>query len=171
MASRTLKVAMVFCSRSFLGCCQPSLMSALAARWKTKSAPFMAEVRAGRSRLSPRTSLNFGCLTAPSRKRSWPVERLSQPVTVTPSARRRSMRLEPMKPAAPVTKTFCIERKSGGERLRPGLQGEADAEVVEEEGQEGQREEAALLQREVRVELGEDLVRQVDVLALDEDVV
>ena len=42
MASSTLLVAMVFCSRSLVGCCRPKRTSALAARWTTRSAPSIA---------------------------------------------------------------------------------------------------------------------------------
>src|SRR6478609_10156455 len=140
-------------------------MSAFAARWKTKSVPAMAAVSAGRSRLSPRTSWKRGCCRAPSRKRIWPVLRLSQPVTVRPSASRRSTRLEPMKPAAPVTKTRSMGSRSDGQGPVAGLQYIADAEITEDERQEGQGEGGAADDTEVRVQLGEDLGHEVDVLA------
>src|ERR1017187_3758681 len=107
-ASSTLKVATVFCSRSLRGCSVPNLTSALAARWKTVSQPRIDAVSEDRSRLSPRTSEKREFLSAPSRNRSCPVEKLSHPTTAIPSPSRRSARFEPMNPAAPVTKTFCM---------------------------------------------------------------
>ena len=46
IASSTLNVAMVFCSRSLRGWSVPKRTSALAARWKTKSQPAIARVSA-----------------------------------------------------------------------------------------------------------------------------
>ena len=60
MASSTLKVAIVFCSRSLRGCSMPNRTSALAARWNTTSAPRIASVSAARSSVSPRASVNVG---------------------------------------------------------------------------------------------------------------
>ena len=47
MASSTLKVAMVFCSRSLRGCSRPKRTSALAARWNTMSQPAIAGSQCG----------------------------------------------------------------------------------------------------------------------------
>src|SRR5262249_54015241 len=51
----------------------------------------------------PSTSRNLGDLAASARNSRWPVEKLSTAVTSWPRPRRRSTRLLPMKPAAPVT--------------------------------------------------------------------
>ena len=45
IASRTLKVAMVFCSRSLRGCSVPKRTSAFAAIWNTISAPRTLSLR------------------------------------------------------------------------------------------------------------------------------
>src|SRR5271157_4451669 len=103
----------------------------------------MALVSAGRSRLSPLARRNDGALEAPSRNRSWPVDMSSHPTTPTPSASRRSTRFEPMKPAAPVTNTVFMDEGRPGlahERRGAWLEHEADAQIVEYEGKEGQRE-------------------------------
>src|SRR5665213_587112 len=109
IASSTLNVAIVFCSRSLRGCSRPKRTSALAERWKTMSQPAIAAVSAGTSRMSPSASLNSGCLSAPARNSRKPVLKLSKPVTENPAASRRSTRLLPINPAAPVTNAFLFE--------------------------------------------------------------
>src|SRR5229473_7569551 len=66
----------------------------------------MADVSAGRSRLSPRRSWKPGCFSAARRNSAWPVEKLSQPTTRLRRLNRTSTRLLPMNPAAPVTNMF-----------------------------------------------------------------
>src|SRR5262249_44582391 len=51
---------------------------------------------------------NFASLAAPARKASCPVDKLSHPTTAIPSASKRSQRLLPINPAAPVTNAFLI---------------------------------------------------------------
>src|SRR5688572_10572957 len=164
---------MVFCLRSLSGWSVPKRTSALAARWKTKSQPAIAFVSAGSSRLSPSTNWKRVFFSALVTKGRCPVEKLSQPTTVLPSARSRSTRLLPMKPAAPVTNIFCM-KKSGRFRRewhRTRHQAQADHEVVKNERKEREREETTGLDREIRVEFGDDFVRQVDVFAFDENIV
>src|SRR5262249_25066072 len=54
------------------------------------------------------TKRNFASLAAPARKASCPVDKLSHPTTAIPSASKRSQRLLPINPAAPVTNAFLI---------------------------------------------------------------
>ena len=51
----------------------------------------------------------FGMPSAPARNSRKPVLKLSKPVTEKPAASRRSARLLPMKPEAPVTNAFLFE--------------------------------------------------------------
>src|ERR1700704_5747754 len=71
------------------------------------SLPATADRSAPVSSRSASTSLKRDDFNAPSRKRRWPVEKLSYPTTLWPVAMSRSTRLLPMKPAAPVTNA-CI---------------------------------------------------------------
>src|ERR1700742_1670396 len=59
--------------------------------------------------MSPSTRLNAGCFNASLRNSRRPVLKLSKPVTEKPAASRRSTRLLPMKPEAPVTNAFLCE--------------------------------------------------------------
>ena len=50
-------------------------------------------------------------------------------------------------------------------RLQPGLQGQSNAQVIEEEGQKGQGEITAGFDHEIGGQFFKDLVREIDVLA------
>src|ERR1043165_1276451 len=111
IASRTLNVARVFCSRSRFGCSVPKRTSAFAARWNTASAPCIARSSAAGSRVSPSMRRKRGWAAKVSRKRRCPLEKLSRPATAQPCSSRRSHRVLPMKPAQPVTRTDFIEKR------------------------------------------------------------
>src|ERR1051326_5909937 len=78
----------------------------------------MAWVRRGRSSRSPRSSWKQGEGWACARNSDWPVEKLSKPTTECPSSRSWSVRLLPMKPAAPVTNARKLHLPPGGRRQR-----------------------------------------------------
>src|SRR4051794_14561946 len=82
-----------------------------AARWKITSGAAAATSAATRSR--SRTSASCSTAprpSAPSRFERRPVERSSSTSTASPRASRASTRLEPMKPAPPVTRAFISAR-------------------------------------------------------------
>ena len=86
IASSTLKVAIVFCSRSRRGCSVPKRTSALAARWKTKSRPRIASVSAARVEQVALDQAEAGDGRRRVRRNSrWPVEKLSKPTTSWPA--------------------------------------------------------------------------------------
>src|SRR5579884_1009257 len=105
--SSTLMLPMTFTSASRTGSATDTRTSAWAARWKTTSG-----CRRPISSTSPvdRTSSWWKDIAfAPEERASarlarLPVDRSSTTSTVWPSARRRSTRVEPMKPAPPVTR-------------------------------------------------------------------
>src|ERR1700693_3577782 len=68
----------------------------------------MARLSAGTSKLSPRTKRNSVHFSALPKNSSRPVERLSHPTTSSPTSSRRSTKLLPIKPAAPVTNAFSM---------------------------------------------------------------
>ena len=82
---------------------RPKRTSAFAARWKTVSHPANALANDERSSRSPSIRRKDAFFKADSRKRRWPVEKLSMPVTRCPRPRSLSTRLLPIKPAQPVT--------------------------------------------------------------------
>src|ERR1035441_10277925 len=73
----------------------------------------MARFKAGKSRLSPSMRRKLGCRVALPRKRVCPVEKLSHPTTLWPASSKDSVRLLPIKPAAPVIKIVCIVSVDG----------------------------------------------------------
>jgi len=54
-----------------------------------------------------------------------------------------------------------------GQGSRTGLQGEADAEIAKHEGH-SERKEIAGFDRKIRIELGENFVREINMFAADE---
>src|SRR6266568_6139865 len=116
IASNTLKVAIVFWSRSLRGCSMPKRTSAFADRWNTISAPRTFSLRHVASRTSASMNSNFELLSALAMNSRRPVARLSYPTTVCPCSRSLSTRVLPMNPAAPVTKARMISWQSVIER-------------------------------------------------------
>src|SRR5262245_35136850 len=78
-------------------------MSASAARWNTQSTPRNSGAMRAASVMSTSSTASFGSAATWSRFLRRPVLRLSRTSTRWPSARKRSTRWLPMKPAPPVT--------------------------------------------------------------------
>ena len=102
IASKTLEVAIVFCSRSLLGCRVPKRTSAFAAVWNTISHPVIALVNVSKLSVSPLISSKSGERIASFKKGSCPVEKLSYATIFSPLFNKRFVKLLPIKPAAPV---------------------------------------------------------------------
>src|SRR5205823_7924323 len=84
----------------------------IAAWWKTTRTPRVARSTTPRCRMSPRTtSSRRPNALAKGRLLRAPVEKLSSTRTRAPSARSRSTRWEPMKPAPPVTRNRSATRR------------------------------------------------------------
>ena len=103
----TLMVPRTFMSASMTGFFTDILTSGCAARWITASCslPLKAATRAS-SRMSvciKEKRFSLAASLTPMRLSNLPVDRLSTTVTACPSLRRISTRLDPMKPAPPVT--------------------------------------------------------------------
>src|SRR4051794_12099755 len=122
---QTLSVPRMFTSASKAGRFTDTRTSACAARWNTTSGfrCTMRSVIAG-ERTSSRWKENFllPCARASERFASDPAERSSTTSTLHPSASRRSVSVEPMKPAPPVTSAFTRPDL----RSSPGVQGHFD---------------------------------------------
>ena len=98
---KTLTVPSTFVARSVSGRANESLMLACPATWNTESKCSFANTSATSSPSATSPSTNDAAAGTRSRT---PVVRLSSTVTAKPSARRRSARCDPMKPAPPVTR-------------------------------------------------------------------
>ena len=115
MASSTLNVAIVFCCKSLPGCSRPKRTSALAREVKHELAPRhrRRSARAGRGcRRARAGSRAAGARLrgkVPGRWKNRPSRRPRGP-----RARRRSVRLLPMNPAAPVMKYFMDRQGRAG---------------------------------------------------------
>src|SRR3954447_10814289 len=100
-ALSTVRVPWVLARSVANGCSTERSTARWAARWNTTSTSSTALVTTALSATSPSIS------SAPGGTFSrYPVERSSSTRVGCPSATRRSARLEPMKPAPPVTSTF-----------------------------------------------------------------
>src|SRR4051812_13980958 len=109
-ASSRLTVPSTLVRASNAGSATDLRTSIWAARWKTTSGCSLAKT----SRTVAASRMSVVCsrtplVSASARLDSRPVERLSMTATSSPRARRASTRLEPMKPAPPVTRAR-IER-------------------------------------------------------------